>query len=223
MHTGLTGPERKQLFVCCQCHMLPCCYQHNHGREAAIRIHIAVSIKILEGPSIKLYIFSLVLSNSAEQTSLPHHSLLHLHPMPERNHVFFLPESKTGSDVNAGAGHAQNSLKVKWHNRDAHSLWNSSEVDINKGIIINLKSGKVERILTAAVSGSGWGGIPTDDCALSPMYLAESPSHPGFTELPLGNEEHWTWWPLGALPGWIFYEWTKQHHFHGATLRAEWH
>lgn len=35
--------------------------------------------------------------------------------------------------------------------RDAHSLWNSSEVDINKEIVINLNSGKVERILTASV------------------------------------------------------------------------
>lgn len=129
--------REKQPFDCSQCHMLQCCYLYNHGREAAIRIHTAGTIKVLEGPSIKLYIFSLVLSNSAEQTSLFYHPLLRPHPMPERNHIFFLPESKTSRDGNAGAGHAQNSPKVKGQNPDwdAHSLWNSSEVDNNKGMI----------------------------------------------------------------------------------------
>lgn len=135
--------------------MFQCWYQHNHGREAAIRIHTAVSIKILEGPlnqTVYLHISPFQFSRADQPLLSP------ITPSPshaKRNHILLLPESKTGrswSCTEFPEGEVTKplegcSLPVEF-----------IRVDINKKLIINLKSGKVERILTAAVWGLRQGG-----------------------------------------------------------------
>lgn len=72
--------------------------------------------------------------------------------------------------------------------RDARSLWDLSEVGINKGRVIHLNSGKVERVPTHQCDGWAEEEMSTDGCALAPVYLAGVPSPPQLTEPSLDTE-----------------------------------